>query len=74
MAEEPTRRKPHLYEAILSFAFLIFVMAMGIAKFGANPHIPMLIGTIFSALIALKIGFSWDEIQQGMFDGINQAM
>jgi len=74
MAEKPTRRKPHLYEAILSFAFLIFVMALGIVKFGANPHIPMLIGAMFSALIALKIGYSWDEIQQGMFDGITQAL
>ncbi|WP_432408398.1 Na+/H+ antiporter NhaC [Wukongibacter sp. M2B1] len=67
-------RKPYIYEAILSFAFLIAVMGIGIAVFGSDPHIPMLIGTAFAALIALKIGYSWKEIEKSMFDGIGQAL
>lgn len=67
-------RQPHLYEALLSFGFLILVMALGIAKFETEPHIPMFIGTIFASIIALKIGYSWDEIEKGMFDGIYQAL
>lgn len=67
-------RKPYIYEAVLSFAFLILVMGIGIAVFGANPHIPMLIGTAFAALMALKIGYSWKEIEKSMFDGITQAL
>ena len=68
------RRKPYLYEAILSFGFLIVIMAASISIYGADPHIPMLIGTLFAALIAMKIGYSWDEIQTSMFDGIYQAL
>ncbi|WMM23719.1 Na+/H+ antiporter NhaC [Tissierella sp. MB52-C2] len=68
------RRKPYLYEAILSFGFLIAIMAASISIYGADPHIPMLIGTLFAALIAMKIGYSWDEIQTSMFDGIYQAL
>ncbi|TCS90798.1 Na+/H+ antiporter NhaC [Keratinibaculum paraultunense] len=49
-------------------------MAISIAKFKADPHIPMLIGTMFAALIALKIGYSWNEIEKSMFDGIYQAL
>ncbi len=69
-----THRKPYLYEAILSFLFLILVMAVGIAKFGADPHIPMLFGTAFAALMALKIGYKWEDVEKSMFYGINQAL
>lgn len=67
-------RKPKIYEAILSFGSLMAVMAIGIAVFGANPHIPMLIGTAIAALIAMKIGYDWKTIENSMFDGIRQAL
>ncbi len=67
-------RKPYLYEAVLSFSFLILCMAVGIAKFGANPHLPMLIGTAFAALMALRMGYKWGDIEDSMFKGILQAM
>ncbi|CAH2214801.1 Na+/H+ antiporter NhaC [Tepidibacter aestuarii] len=67
-------RKAHIYEALLSFGFLMVVMGIGIAVFEANPHIPMLIGTAFAAIIALKIGYKWKDIEESMFDGIRQAL
>ncbi|MBN2899765.1 MAG: Na+/H+ antiporter NhaC [Clostridia bacterium] len=67
-------RKPYIYEALISFGFLIMVMGVGIAVYGADPHIPMLIGTAFSALMSLKIGFKWKAIEKSMFDGIRQAL
>lgn len=69
-----TTRKPYIYEAILSFLFLIVVMGIGIAKFGADPHIPMLFGVAFAALIAFKVGYKWEAIEKSMYDGINQAL
>lgn len=70
---EPVR-KPYFYEALLSFGGLMLVMAVGIAVFEANPHIPMLIGTAFASVIALKIGYDWKTIEESMFDGIRQAL
>jgi len=67
-------RKPYLYEAILSFSFLIICMAVGIAVYGANPHIPMLIGAAFAAVMALRMGYKWKDIEESMFQGILQAM
>ncbi|HAS72788.1 MAG TPA: Na+/H+ antiporter NhaC, partial [Clostridiales bacterium UBA8960] len=67
-------RKPYFYEALLSFGGLMLVMAVGIAVFEANPHIPMLIGTAFASVIALKIGYKWKAIEESMFDGIRQAL
>ena len=67
-------RKPHLWEALLTFLFLIVVMGISISVYEADPHIPMLIGTLFASLIALKIGYSWIEIEKSMLDGIYQAL
>lgn len=67
-------RKPHLWEALLTFTFLIVVMGVSISVYEADPHIPMLIGTLFAALIAIKIGYTWNEIEKSMFDGIYQAL
>ena len=69
-----TTRKPYLWEAILSFSFLIICMAVGIAVYEADPHIPMLIGTAFASLMSLRMGFKWDDIEDAMFKGILQAM
>ncbi len=74
MKEKKVARKPYLWEALLSFGFLIAVMAIGIVVYESNPHIPMLIGTLFAVLIAFRLGFSWDEIEKSMFDGIYQAL
>ncbi|WFA09959.1 Na+/H+ antiporter NhaC [Tissierella sp. Yu-01] len=74
MKERRVARKPHLWEALLSFGFLILVMAVSIIKYEVDPHIPMLIGTLFAVLMAMKIGFSWNEIEKSMFDGIYQAL
>lgn len=67
-------RQPHIYEALLSFGFLILVMGIGIAVFEANPHIPMLMGAAFASIIALRLGYSWKDIEESMFHGIGQAM
>jgi NhaC family Na+:H+ antiporter len=67
-------RKPRLWEALLSFAVLIAVMAVGIAVFEVDPHVPMLLGSAFAAVVALCLGYSWKHIEKGMFDGIYQAL
>lgn len=67
-------RAPYLWEALLSFAALIIIMSLGIIVFKVDPHIPMFIGVIFSALIALKIGYKWSQVEEMMITGISRAM
>ena len=64
-------RAPHMYEAILSFLGIIIVMAIGIVVFGVDPHIPMFIGVIIAALISLKIGYKWNDIEGRLFEKVN---
>lgn len=67
-------RAPYLWEALFSFAALIVVMSIGIIVFKVDPHIPMFIGVMIAALMALKIGYKWAAIEEMMITGISRAM
>ena len=71
-AREP--RKPKVIEALITFAVLIVVMAVGIIVYEVDPHVPMFIGTIAAALMALWLGYDWKSIEEAMMDGIYRAL
>ena len=71
-AKEP--RAPKLYEAIITFLGLVVIMSVGIVVFEVSPHIPMFIGVIFAALMALRLGYKWDAVESMMITGISRAM
>ena len=67
-------RIPKLWEACISFLGLILVMSLGIAVFHAAPHIPMFIGVIIAAVMALHLGYRWETVEKMMVNGITKAM
>ena len=71
---EREKKQVRLIHAIISFLGLVFVMSVGIVKFGVDPHIPMFIGVIIAAIVSLSLGYSWKEIEAMMVDGISKAM
>lgn len=74
MGKSRKPRKPKIWEALFSLIGIIVIMAIGIVVFKVEPHIPMFIGIILAALIALKLGYRWGEVETMMIDGITQAM
>ena len=76
MEKEKTKkpRMPKLWEASFTLLFLIAVLAVGIIVYGADPQIPMFLGTIGAALMALRLGYSWKSIETSMLDGIYKAL
>jgi len=72
--EEREIKMPKLSEALISFAGLILIMSLGIIVFEVDPHIPMFIGVIISAVMALHLGYKWADIESMMVDGISKAM
>ena len=74
MKENYEPRKATLAEALIVFAGLVLIMCVSILVFKINPHIPMFIGVIFAALMAMHIGYSWDDIEKSMVRGISQAL
>ncbi|NLK59061.1 MAG: Na+/H+ antiporter NhaC [Tissierellia bacterium] len=71
---ESNIRQAHLWEAILVFALLIIIMFVGINTFEVDPHMPMFVGVIIAALVALRIGYKWKAIEGFMINGITQAL
>ena len=48
---------PKLWEALLTMALLIASLAVGIVVFGVDPHVPMFIGVMVAALMAMHLGY-----------------
>ncbi len=74
MNENNNHRMPKMWEALLTLAFLVAMLAIGIMVYGVDPHVPMFVGTMGAALMALRLGYKWQEVEQAMFSGINKAM
>lgn len=71
------KREPHkanLLQAFITFGLLILAMGVGIIIFEVDPHMPMFIGVIIAAVMALFLGFDWADIEQAMVHGITQAL
>lgn len=68
------KRKPYFYEALIPILALIAVMGVALIKFESDPHIPMLLGSVFASIVAYRAGYGWKEIEQGMIQGITQAL
>ena len=72
--EEREIKEAKLHHALISFIGLIIVMSIGIMVFEVDPHIPMFIGVIISAIVAMSLGYKWSDIEKMMVDGIGKAM
>ncbi len=72
--EEREIKQTKLHHAMISFIGLIIVMSIGIKVFEVDPHIPMFVGVIISAIMAMVLGYKWSDIEKMMVDGIGKAM
>ena len=67
-------RLPKLWEALLSFGFLIAIAAVAILRYETSVHVPMVFGAAFAASMAVRLGYSWKQIETSMFDGVRSAL
>ena len=72
-------REPNLLEALIPLIILIALLSLNVviyndnATYGPN-QIALIIGAVVAALIGVKLGYSWEQIQKGMVKSINSAM
>ncbi|OOF57699.1 Na+/H+ antiporter NhaC [Rodentibacter myodis] len=64
---------PFFY-ALLPVLVMVATMAVSIIKFEASPHVPLIIGAITATLVAMKFGYRWNTIEQGIYSGIKMAL
>jgi len=67
-------RAPHFWEAMISLFSLVVGISVSIVVYGLGPHIPMLLGVFVASIVALRCGFRWQTIQNGMVRGITNAL
>lgn len=72
-------REPSLIDALIPVGVLIVLLSLSVYLFGSDSssganQVVLLLGAMVSALIALKNGHRWGEIQQAIVGGISTAM
>ncbi len=67
-------RRPKLWEALLPIAVLLVTMVIGTLVWGADPHIPLVLSCVVTALVAAWCGNSWETILTGALDSIKSAV
>ena len=63
-------RRTRFRQAFISIASMIAFIFTCVVGFGSEPQVPLVFGTLAAGLVAAWIGYSWDEILEGMVEGI----
>lgn len=71
--EGKTIRKTNLGEAIFVFSFLIVSLLITITVLGGSPHIPIFISAVVAGIVAVRAGYDWEELQEGICETIKMS-
>jgi NhaC family Na+:H+ antiporter len=74
MVTKREKRDPYLWEALISILGLIFFISLAILHYESDAHVPILLGVFVAAIIGLRAGFSWKEVETGMLNGITNSL
>lgn len=66
--------KVSLREAILVLVVVLAIMGTGVIGLGLSPQVPVLLAITVTIFWAKVTGFSWDEINAGIKDGIDKGI
>ncbi|MFW5488489.1 MAG: Na+/H+ antiporter NhaC [Desulfovibrio sp.] len=69
----PDERKPSLLWALLTFLLPVAIILYGTVFVGVRPPIlPLLVAVAVAGIMCLKIGYSWNELQEGMLAAVGR--
>jgi NhaC family Na+:H+ antiporter len=74
MATIREKRDPYLWEALISILGLIVFISLAILRYETDAHVPILLGVFVAAVVGLRAGFTWKEIETGMLNGITNSL
>lgn len=74
-----TKREPTLLESFIPIIFLILLLVINVGIFGSEAlggsnQIVLILSAGVAAIVAVRIGFKWDDIQNGIVKSISSAM
>lgn len=68
------KKKPTVLQAITPILFMILALAVGYGYLKMKIEPIMVISAFFAAIIALKLGYTWEEMQKSIIDKIASAL
>lgn len=74
MSEQNKKRKLNLFLALLPLLVIIVFGLLSVIKWKGGMNIPIISGIITTGLIGIYLGFTWDELQQGLIKGVSRAL
>jgi NhaC family Na+:H+ antiporter len=71
----PPPQKPTLLLALIPVVLTLLVLGIQLFYFGDfTPHIPLAIGMAITGLVGIKLGFTWKNIEDGIFHVIHVSL
>jgi NhaC family Na+:H+ antiporter len=74
MADNSEKRDPYLWEALISILGLIVFISLAILRYETDAHVPILLGVFVAAMMGMRAGYTWKEIEAGMLNGITNSL
>lgn len=68
------KKETKFYHGLISLLCTTVLIFVGVVLCGADPQIPLTFSCAIAALIAVWLGFSWEDILHGMLSGIAQSL
>lgn len=67
-------KRPTFVASLCVFLSIIAILIIGIFVLKVDLHVLLALGMFITILVAMKFGFTWDEIQAAMGKGISRAL
>ena len=68
------KRKVSFIEAVMPIIFMILLLGIGYRIYGLRAEILMLISASLASIIAVKNGYTWDDIMNSIVNKLSKTM
>lgn len=72
--ERGTKKETAFIHALVTVCIVAVIVFTGVVILDAEPQIPLVFGCLAAGLMAMYLGFSWQEILNGMLAGIIDSL
>jgi len=74
MTEKRTKRTPTFFEALLPLILIALFLGIGYGIFRLKAEILLIAAAFVSGLIAIRLGYSWRDLEDGIVQSISKGM
>jgi NhaC family Na+:H+ antiporter len=74
-ATKPQKNRPaFLWEALFPVVVLIVMIRESLVRYEGAAHIPLLLAAAIAALVGMRAGHRWQDIEEGIISGVSVGL